>query len=469
MSARVSVRMARLPGGRGETALAVKSASTPEEICRLTAEVERLKSIAHPGVVSFVDHRHAGNRAELHTIYAGEPLERWQGTLEQIAGLVAALASSLADLHEAGVVHGRIDRSHVLRGPQGRPVLCGLSPAPAGAEPATDVAAVGRLLGELLDGAGAAIKQSSGLRWRSWPGEKKVRRALERVAAHAADPLAARRPSARALAGAILEAVPGAQLPGRDDDVHTAILEPAPEVQLPDQDGARLAGRRVDADADLFQQAFVDQRDTGEEEIFVDRPWQDTDPTEVVMRVARGRVLIGVLVLAGIAVLAAGRLLSNGTPTGRPPPEDPADTRSPPGGAPPDCPSASRADAKPPTDTAEATTWADIDGDGCVEPVTVTADGVVQVADERWALGRPGDQITLGDWDCDGSATPAVYRQSTGDVFVFDAWADHSRPLEVDPVGHVPGGVRFGTSRPSCDVPVVELASGATRPVEVNP
>jgi len=50
----------------------------------------------------------------------------------------------------------------------------------------------------------------------------------------------------------------------------------------------------------------------------------------------------------------------------------------------------------------------------------------------RYRLGRDGDVAMLGDWDCDGRATPALYRPATGEVFLFDGFADdgarRSRP-----------------------------------------
>jgi len=39
-----------------------------------------------------------------------------------------------------------------------------------------------------------------------------------------------------------------------------------------------------------------------------------------------------------------------------------------------------------------------------------------------YAVGRPGDLVLLGDWSCDGTATPAVLRPATGEVAVFARW-----------------------------------------------
>ena len=40
----------------------------------------------------------------------------------------------------------------------------------------------------------------------------------------------------------------------------------------------------------------------------------------------------------------------------------------------------------------------------------------------RYALGRTGDIVVVGDWNCDGSPTPALLRPTTGAVAVFGHW-----------------------------------------------
>jgi serine/threonine-protein kinase len=79
--------------------------------------------------------------------------------------------------------------------------------------------------------------------------------------------------------------------------------------------------------------------------------------------------------------------------------------------------------------TTALTVLADIGGNGCRVPVTWSS-GVVTVSLEqgrppdRFALGTASDQLLLGDWRCGRSATPALYRPSTGQVFYFGAWAE---------------------------------------------
>ena len=153
----------------------------------------------HPGSVGDSDTYH------LHIRYAGEPVSRWTGTVSGIAGLGTAVAGTLADLHALGIVHGRIDGSHILIGDDSRPRLCGLSHE-GDAAPADDVAALAAVLADLLDRAPAG-------RWRRPRGSTGAARALRQTIERAIDPVPTRRPSAGALAEAILDAVPGADLP----------------------------------------------------------------------------------------------------------------------------------------------------------------------------------------------------------------------------------------------------------------
>jgi hypothetical protein len=77
----------------------------------------------------------------------------------------------------------------------------------------------------------------------------------------------------------------------------------------------------------------------------------------------------------------------------------------------------------------------DIDGRGCTLDVRwwpARAEAERHVASEsvlRLHLGRPGDQLVLGDWDHDGRDTPGLYDPATGEVDRFDAWAAPDAPV----------------------------------------
>jgi hypothetical protein len=424
MSARVTVAVD--DGG----AIAVKSATTPDEIAELAVEAERLRQARHPGVVVLLDHQRTPAGAELRTRYAGEPLDRWHGTLVRLAGLIAAVAADLGDLHDIGVVHGRIDGSHVLVGSNGRPRLCGFAPPPADAVAADDVAALARMLGEMAERTAATERRRPFL-WRRGPVADQ--RALSQIVHRATDPVPSRRPRARNLANAILAAVPGAELP-------------PPESTPP----------RVDDPG--FDAVFGDQTDVTLDEVFDDRPWSSgpsgTSETTLERPAPAGRVRFGMshanrrsvpratltTGLVGAAAVAVGAVLLRGGATATSAGEDVTATTLVTAALPPEV---------------------HIDG------------GVVELAGERWSVGQPGDIVTVGDWDCDGIATPAAYRPATGDVFVFGDWADADQPVTVEPVAQVAGGRGLGAGRnersDGCDIPVVDLPSGDQHPVELPP
>ena len=134
-------------------------------VARLRQEAEVLEAARHPGVVELLDFSDEGGVAELRTAGVdGPPLARSEPlSAEEVAGLAAAVATTAADLHDAGIVHGAIHAGHVLLGASG-PVLCGFGsagPPGPGRQPADDVAAIGRMVLDLVDGGPVAEVASS--------------------------------------------------------------------------------------------------------------------------------------------------------------------------------------------------------------------------------------------------------------------------------------------------------------------
>ena len=73
-------------------------------------------------------------------------------------------------------------------------------------------------------------------------------------------------------------------------------------------------------------------------------------------------------------------------------------------------------------------------------------------SEKRIALGEPGDQVVLGDWDCDGVDTPALYRQAAGEVQYFDVWPSVAdRSYEPDAVEDATPGVQVTLEEGSGD------------------
>lgn len=525
----------------GDVPVVVKSASG-RAADRLRREHDRLERARHPGVVALAAGRGApappqqshdqppDGEYELRTVYAGEPVSRWAGSLAAIAGVGAAVASTLADLHDVGIVHGRLDASHILIGDDGRPRLCGLS-HPGGASPADDIAALGAVLDELV----ARARPDRRGRLRRPRGAASTR-SLRQVIERAADPVATRRPSARNLADAILAAVPLAQLPTgdgraeaggdgrpeasgqgasppdtldriwafgdqRSDDERWAAAfggepldrpaggaaPPVPDLPMavvrtsdwaadaPDASDAaddrgprqptdtpfvpwegtgeaRDDHRRGAAHADLTREhhapavrvaAARDRRSAGDEQSGGDPRPGGAARSHRLLVVAVGSALVGAALVAGVMLTRSG----DGDDAAGPDPEAEASD-------------ASCAPVTPPS--------ADVDGDGCPEPLVVEGT-TVDAGIAQWSLGEPGDLVALGDWDCDGDASAALLRPGTGDVFVFSAWAPENEPVTVASTRRVDGGVglRAEATGDGCDRLVVDLAAGGTTPIEV--
>jgi hypothetical protein len=388
------------PNGRP---LAVKKAVAPIDVERLKHEATVLGLIDHPGVVELVALDDTDDGTLLATAHAGNHSLATIGPLrdEQVAALVAGLAGTLADLHDLGLVHGRVEPSHVLVGADGTPRLCGFAGAgapgeipfpatprarahadpacPAGSPliPATDVHGIGTilkaLLGEDVDPEPIPDRRFTRPRDRlPWSGYH--RRALLTLADQATADDPADRPGARALAAAIAATVP-------TNDRHTGT-----DVEAHARPPSRAQIRRVGVAAIALTGAIL--------------------------------VWVGVTSLGGLDGRAPG--VSEGTIGTATTTPVVAPARI-------DCPSV------------DATIAADVDGDGCDDAVTADS-GVLTVAGSRYELGDPGDAIVLGDWDCDGRATAAVVRPVTGEVFLFAGWAEptadlvsHSLPFLAPP------------------------------------
>jgi hypothetical protein len=297
------------------------------------------------------------------------------------------VAAPAADLHSLGVVHGRIDPTHVVLGLDGRPLLCGLSgasiagrcgpstsPPAAGfvdprlrpgepAPPAADVFAIGALLEFLLDRGGGRLRPPAGRR-----------RTLHALARRAMAPESHRRPSAGELAAALERAC------RRRTPVPRAVLAVV-------TGGAALAAVVL---------TLVSLHDPG------------AGPHRPANRPMKA--------MAGLGP--------------RPP-----------------SPSGSAAPAP-----------------------QVVGPNVVAMGDDRFRAGEPGDQLLVGDWDCDGTPTVGLLRPASGEVFLFDAWATPGQDLREAPAAVVPGSVRAIAVDPEgdgCHRVLVERTAG--EPVEVSP
>ena len=358
--------------------VAEKRSRNDADTVRLRHEAELLSAARHPGVVELVDCEVEADGVVLRTGFVGGhsldtvgPLE-----LERAAGLVAALADVVADLHDLGVVHGRVEPAHILIGPGGRPILCGFGgggrvgsvpppgpPATSGfVDPAAsseaalfphhDVYGLGCVLRTLVGDSANDLEPIPERRFTvdrlraTWTGFH--RRSLLTLADRATDEIASRRPPARRFARELLDAIPTASL--------------------------------------------IDAADAPPE-----TPRRRTHLT-----------VIGVIAVVVVALLA---LVRSGHSSA----------------ASPTAPVSSISESVAPTST--------------TVPVHIEDGRVIVIGAQRFTAGAPGDRVAVGDWDCDGTATVAVLRPSSGAVFVFDDWATASADLSVPASAHVPGAV----------------------------
>ena len=404
-----------------------KVAGTAEEAARLEREARNLEAARHPGVVELVGVDGHGIGAVLLTAHVDGPTLASVGRLplEEGAGLLAALATTLADLHDLGLVHGAVRAEHVIIGPGGRPVLCSFAyggPTGEGLSPPDDVAALGALARFLAPDPP--------------PGH-----VLSKVAE-----LSGADRSAREVAELLQREVPAARLP-------RGLPSPAPVRPAPTPADPLAAWRR--------ERGGLGAR----------------------RRPARSLALAGVVGVVVVAVAGAALRLTRSpaatsptlfTDVAEPPPPDevqpgPPTTRAGLSSSSTTTTAPARAAVRRDCPPATGVLQADVDGDGCPELLRY-ADGILEAGDVRWSLGQAGDQVATGDWGCQGGRTVVLFRPSTGEIFRFDAWAGPSEDITATAVGRVPGGLALRAAdvdRDGCHEAVVERGTGAAQVVRL--
>jgi hypothetical protein len=136
----------------------------------LRATAALLGQLRNPGLVEVLELRDpASGPTELLTRWVGATTlaDHAPQRPTEVAGLLAAVASTVAELHRGGIAHRQLRADHVLVD-GARPVLCGLSHLGAGtaADLATDVADLGQLLTSLLPRRRRRVEPAAQLRLR---------------------------------------------------------------------------------------------------------------------------------------------------------------------------------------------------------------------------------------------------------------------------------------------------------------
>lgn len=330
---------------RGEI-VAVRTADDPDLCARLRREASILRRLRIPGVVALVDHLEDPPSA-LRTRFVGP--DSWRDhppSGADVSPALASLASVLADVHEAGVVHRRLDPSHVLTG-DGGPVLCGFAEASIDGEDAADVdiaafVAMGRTL-----------------------------------------------------------------LAGADDPDH-------------------IDGVLLDLEAGHLDLRTVSET-LGRRRL---RP-AGPPPRRRTLRPTRAATLAA----AGLALLPVALLVRFHGGSGPTHPRSPEDATTAP---------AATAPLLEPRDPPAA-------GAASADPLPASSAHLELVHDaRRFLVGRRGDQVVTGDWNCNGTATPAVLRPETGEVAVFDRWPEAGVTIEPSRLVVVEGAIALNAEGVRC-------------------
>jgi hypothetical protein len=395
-----------LTGEAPDSHVVRKTATDPAARERLVHEAAMLGLAQRPGVVEVAGLFDGEEATELTLRMAGDRMHI-PGSLApaQAASLLQDLATTVADLHERGVTHGRIGIDHLVLDAAGHPVLCGFGDAWAhtGVDPArlargqaADVAALGELLTLLLaPGSDIAVlpehRHHLSAEERLREQRDGERRALLTLADQAAAADVERRPSAARFAELLSRASPTPDRAATGEPTAAA----AGFGDLPSAGRIGAAGAESPATQRLARPEPLRRLVPPLPQL----RWRSALPSASSLERLRSLPFraagIALLALTGLGLLTTGV-------------------------------ASLRHGSRPHLD-------------GPVEASIRVAGRTVTVGSRRFELGQAGDLVTLGSWRCDGSTMPALLRPSTGEVFVFDSWASPGHDVTVHPTAVMPG------------------------------
>ena len=423
---------------RDDRLTAVKQVGS-ERAKQLEHEAQLLGRLRHPGILRFValEETADGGRA-LHTEFVSS--ETWATRPltvgEERAAAVAALAATVADLHDLGIAHMQISADHVLHGAGDRPVLCGLSRADE-ATPQNrraDTTALGALcyddtvergpLAELLATVGDLCKSAQiEPRELARQLEAQVKRRQpsqpDVVAEAAPRERNSRRRAALGAVAVIAVIVLGVRLAPVGGGTETTLeITQAPHDAAQgapgasSEDGLTAPGEiRGPISVQAPSTAFND--DTAPVSAQGADAFNSTDASPDMPEVSDRTAT-----------------LNNASPGVTPSVEQ---TTEHPGAQPSETPSVEQttedAGAQP-SETPGVEETAEHPG---AQPsvAELPAARIVEHQGRSYAIGVRGDLVALGDWDCDGVSTPAIVRPSTGSVALFNDWPAAGQTLSM--------------------------------------
>ena len=437
----------------------------------LEREAESLQRLAHPGVVRFVDlvETDDGGRA-MHTEFVSS--DTWAtrpitDPAERAAG-VAALAEVVADLHDMGFAHGRINPSHVLHGDGDQPVLCGfrrsteissenrrgdlVALADLCHDPAPDQGPLAEKLSALADAARAGRLDVRELARRLAMLPHKGSSASEPARTAAADTGDRRMSRPRKKLRVVVAAVLGASVAvaaagiwsrGQQESTPVTITDGAgptaaaadPTVTTGDSTGA--AGDSTAAEAGPPADA-PDPASSGA-----------STPADVAAHpgparfavTAPGPTAIPSPMVPGMGI--PGSVARSNPLTGNP---DPGQASG----------AASDGFLLPPAPIG-------LEAAASGESVSLQPGAIIDHGGSRYGVGRPGDFVETGDWNCDGRPTPAIIRPSTGHIVLFDVWPAPGQTISMPVRWEVDGPTGAETvSHGPCDLLRVYTPAGSS-------
>lgn len=431
--------MASVTISRSEDRLIAVKQAPAERAGEIEREAEMLRRLSHPGVVEIIDLRHGGDgAAALHTEFVGSDNWATRPLTDPVvrAGAAAALAAVVADLHDIGIAHRNLDGSHVLHGGGDRPVLCSfgrsgdagpehrredlvaladlvwdetLAPGPVTGKLANLAASTraGRLgareLARRLDRlVGDSDPKPKGTRPGQGLGPDKKPEPGPRRRRRRAVPATA---AGLAIMAVVFTGILGGSAGGQDPAGPTAAVSGSgeDEARPPGSADQPLGLTEVSASApgDGSIETAVESADIAAAGGAATEAFGLAAVSEAPDHTATGGPTTGRAVTAtsGFAVMGGvpDHTVTGGPTTGRPA------TGGPTTGA---------------ADPAYASWPASDSGDSAE-----LAAGLIHDRDgRRYAIGTEGDLVVIGDWNCDGVATPAIARPGTGQVAMFDRW-----------------------------------------------
>ena len=389
----------------------------PQALQQLRTEVEALAACDHPNIVRIFDVVPDGDGFAIVMQYAagGSLSQRLRDgalTGADAGPILLALADALASAHARGILHGDIKPANILFTADGHPMLSDFGTAMTAGEGFAPRPTAATL--EYLDpavAAGAAYDEHADIYALGVVGRELLTgstpagaaaTALAAIVAEALSPQRHRRPTAAALAAQLRETL--ATRP-----VAVASAPPAADTRGCSDPATMPFGPRP-------------PRARTQDEA------RDLSPWRWVAAAALALIVIPSLVVVGL-----GRSSSQAAPASD------------------DAPTAAAADtAQGPTSVRYRNGILRATLPGRSEPVRVR-------------LGAAGDQVVVGDWDCDGVRTVALYQTRTGKVFEFGAWPGARQPLNSSTAyaTGVAGGIASVSSGPDCDAVVITPAMGA--------